>query len=38
MIKIKIDDEKFKYDIYNVFKLFFQKIEFVANENYEDNR
>ncbi len=37
MIKIKIDEETFKYDIYNIFKLFFKRIEFVANENYDYN-
>lgn len=37
MIKIKINDEKFKYDIYNIFKLFFHEIEFIENENYDFN-
>lgn len=37
MIKIKIDGEKYKYDIYNIFKLFFHEIEFIGDENYDYN-
>ncbi|MDD3225776.1 MAG: coproporphyrinogen III oxidase [Clostridium sp.] len=31
MIKIKINDEKFRYDTYNIFNLFFHEIEFVKD-------
>lgn len=37
MIKIKINDEKYKYDIYNIFKLFFHEIEFISDGNYDYN-
>lgn len=37
MIKIKTNGEKFKYDIYNIFKLFFTEIEFVSDSDYNYN-
>lgn len=33
MIKIKINDEKFRYETYNIFNLFFHEIEFVKDDS-----
>lgn len=35
MIKIKADCEKFKYDIYNILKLFFSEIEFISTDDWK---
>jgi oxygen-independent coproporphyrinogen-3 oxidase len=35
MIKIKIECEKFKYDIYNIFKLFFSELEFINTDDWD---
>lgn len=35
MAKIKVADEKFKYEIYNVFHLFYDEVKFVNDSKYD---
>lgn len=35
MIKIKTECEKYKYDIYNIYKLFFNELEFINSDDWD---